>query len=111
MAHVVKVDDRTFAAVPQIVSGKTTIDGYIFVGMPYYYDLASQVASPTDPSKWVPAPINAVDTWLKLLADPNYASLPPVTSISVEAEVGGTVEPEPVKQERKPGGRRGDILL
>ncbi|WP_028058386.1 hypothetical protein [Candidatus Solirubrobacter pratensis] len=79
MSQVVKLDSRTFVAVPQLAIGAHTIDGYVFGGMPYYN----------------PAPdsISAVTIWWKLLADPSYASLPPVTSISVETTVSGTVNP------------------
>jgi hypothetical protein len=75
---IVKLDRRTFAAVPQLANNVTSLDGYVFVGFPYY-----------DPSGGP----SAVGTWLKLLADPDYASLPPVTSISVDSEVTGTVDP------------------
>jgi hypothetical protein len=84
---VLKLDHRTYAAIPQLANAVTTIDGYVFVGMPYYNPDESQ------PS--------AVGCWLKLLADPGYASLPPVTSVSVDAEVSGTVEEDydPVEEE------------
>jgi hypothetical protein len=77
MSEVVRLDARTFAAVPQIANAVVTIDGYVFVGMPYY-----------DPSG-----ISAVGTWMNLIADPKYASLPPVTAISVDTTVSGTVPP------------------
>ena len=89
---VVKLDHRTFAVVPQIANAVTTIDGYVFVGMPYYNPDESQ------PS--------AVGCWLKLLSDPNYASKPPVTSISVDVEVSGSVEePSILDESDDPWGR------
>jgi hypothetical protein len=84
---IVKLDRRTFAAVPQLANNVTTIDGYVFVGFPYY-----------DPSGGP----SAVGTWLKLLADPDYASLPPVTSISVDSEVSGTVDPPNGRPDLRP---------
>lgn len=66
--------------VPATANGITTIDGYVFAGMAYY-----------DAS---PAVDSAVEFWWALEADPNYVSLPPVTSISTTAPVSGTVEPE-----------------
>ena len=105
------MDSRTFGAVPPIANGTHTIDGYVFLGMPYYYDPESMWANPGKPDKWKVAPISAVDTWLKLLADPNYASLPPVTSISVDIEVSGTVE-EPVREPDSPiDAEEGTIIL
>ena len=48
----------------------TTIDGYVFVGMPYS---------------------DAVNQWLEMQAKPGYVSLPAVTSVSTTLVVSGTV--------------------
>jgi hypothetical protein len=56
----------------------TTIDGYLFSGMPYY-----------DGS---PAVDSAVELWWALAADPNYQPLPPITSVSTTTTVSGTVD-------------------
>jgi hypothetical protein len=66
-----------FVAQPQVCSCVTTIDGYLFSGMPYY-----------DSS---PATDSAVELWWKLAADPNYTPLPPITSISTDTTVSGDV--------------------
>lgn len=83
---------NTFTASPSICSCWSTQDGYQVYGLPYYYDLASMQANPTDWTKWTVAPVNAVGIFDALRADPGYKPLPPVTSGSVEVEVGGTVE-------------------
>jgi hypothetical protein len=70
---------RTFTASPPTANAVTTIDGYVFVGLPYYN------ASPAADS--------AVELWWQLSADPGYLSLPPVASISADTVVSGTVEP------------------
>jgi hypothetical protein len=77
--NIVKVDDHTFEAQPHVSNTLTTIDGYLFIGMPYY-----------DES---PAIDSAVELWWKLAADPNYVPLPPITSVGVDTTVGGTVGP------------------
>src|SRR5262245_33926014 len=58
----------------------TTIDGYVFVGIPY---------------------AEAVAQWLELQSQPGYVSLPPVTSVSTTIEVSGTVS------ENDQGGNQG----
>lgn len=57
----------------------TSIDGHVFVGMPYYAP-SSEVDS-------------AVEYWWELSARPDYRSLPPVLSVSVITEITGTVDP------------------
>lgn len=70
-------DGNVFTAAPATANAVTTIDGYLFVGMPYY-DSSAAVDS-------------AVELWWELAADPNYQPLPPITSVSVPVEVSGTV--------------------
>lgn len=65
------------AAHASTCSCVTTIDGYTFVGVPYY-----------DPS---PAIDSAVEEWWALYSRPDYHSLPPVLSISTTMEILGTV--------------------
>lgn len=77
---IVKTGPSSYVAVPKTANAWTTIAGYQFRDMPYY-----------NPSAAVDS---AVEVWWELLKDPNYADLPPVTSGSVELEVGGTVEDE-----------------
>jgi hypothetical protein len=55
----------------------TTIDGYTFVGMPYY-DASPEVDS-------------AVEYWWELYSRPDYRSLPPVLSVSVLMTITGNV--------------------
>lgn len=69
---------RTFTQSPPTANAITTIDGYVFAGLPYY-----------NPSS---AADSAVELWWELRADPAYLSLPPVTSISADVTVSGTVE-------------------
>lgn len=70
-------DGSTFTAEPSACSCITTIDGYVFSGMPYY-DGSAAVDS-------------AVELWWALAADPSYVPLPPVTSVSTTTTVSGTV--------------------
>jgi hypothetical protein len=77
---------NTFTQTTDPCSCVTTIDGYLFAGVPYY-----------DAS---PAVDSAVELWWALAADPSYVPLPPITSISTTATVSGTVNP--------PGGRSFD---
>lgn len=65
----------TASAAPCACS--TSIDGHVFVGMPYY-----------DSS---PATDSAVEYWWELSARPDYRSLPPVLSVSVIMTITGTV--------------------
>jgi len=69
---------NTFTASPAVCSCVTTIDGYVFSGVPYY--------APEGTAD------SAVELWLALRADPAYLSLPPVTSVSVDSTVSGEVE-------------------
>jgi hypothetical protein len=74
----VRLDDRTFAAVPPVANSWTTIGGYQFYGMNYYDE------NPETP--------DAVHALWKLQEDPSFEWKPPVTSGSVDVEVSGTVE-------------------
>lgn len=76
MASIIHRTGGTFIADPPIANGVTGIDGYMFIGMPYYD---------------VTGGVSAVGTWLKLREDPGYASLPPIESISATTTVIGTV--------------------
>ena len=69
---------NTFTQTTSPCSCVTTIDGYLFTGMPYY-----------DAS---PAVDSAVELWWMLASDPGYQPLPPVTSVSTTSTVSGTVD-------------------
>jgi hypothetical protein len=83
---------NTFTATPAYCGCWTTIDGYIFNGIPYspyIRDVFLRLPAST------PVVVSGDDTgiWDLLRQDPSYLSLPPVTSGSVDVTVSGDVEP------------------
>lgn len=87
-ANVVR-NGSTFTEVDHPCSCWSTIDGYQFTGIPY---------SPYIRDVFLKLPAStptAVDIWWELRSDPNYLSLPAVTSGSVESTVSGTVDEDP----------------
>lgn len=89
-ADVVRTGN-TFTAQPAYCSCWSTIDGYEFVGIPYspfVRDVFLNLPAST------PVVVDGDNTgiWDRLRADASYLSLPPVTSGSVQVDVGGTVE-------------------
>jgi hypothetical protein len=82
---------NTFTATPSYCSCWSTVDGYVFDGIPYspfVRDVFLHLPAGT------PVVVDGENTGIadKLRASPDYLSLPPVTSGSVQTTVSGTVE-------------------
>lgn len=79
-------EGNTFNANPAYCSCWSTVDGYVFNGIPYSPFVRDVfLGLPSD----TPVVTDMMDA---LRADPNYTPLPPVTSVGGEVTIGGTVE-------------------
>jgi hypothetical protein len=74
-AGVQQVNSATFVQTVNPCSCSVTIDGYSFIGMPYYDGTTK----------------SAVGLWFELLSQPGYVSYPPIKSVSTTTTVSGTV--------------------
>lgn len=93
---------NTFTAVPATARSTIGIDGYRFVNMPYYTAVKSDRSNDVNGDGW--ADDCAVGLWRALYADPDYQPLPPVTSVSVDTTVSGTVGDGDASAERSSWG-------
>lgn len=90
---------NTFTATPAYCSCWSTIDGYVFNGIPYSdYIRDSFLGLPASTPVVVAGDNTGI--WDILSKDPSYMSLPPVTSGSVDTTVSGTVGEPPAKTSR-----------